>query len=93
MAVDTITTSKEEFTGGLSDVRLTLEYMPVSGAISPEVKVTLTGSGGTSTWDVASIPDGYHIKDDFTSVEPGTKIKLEATECIARLRWCETILC
>jgi hypothetical protein len=33
------------------------------------------------------------MKSGFMSVEPGTKVTLDATETTARLRWCETFCC
>ena len=89
--VDPATSPKERFVGGIEDVRLTLEYMK-TGA-SPKVKITITDAEGTTVWDVTTIPDGYHVKDKFATVSPGAKIKVEVTDCRARLRWCEIISC
>lgn len=86
--------TQEALIGGIKDVQLKLEYMPAEGAASPSVKVTITNSDGTtSTWDESSIPSGYHMKNDFVKTTPGTKVKIEVNEAIARLRWCETIEC
>ena len=89
--VDAASSPKEAFIGGLEDVSLTLEYM--KSGTSPEVKLTITNGGETTAWDVTGITDGYTIKDDFASIAPGSQIKLEVTDCTARLRWCETIHC
>ena len=93
LSVDSSTSPKEALIGGLCDTSLTLEYMAEEGAAFPSIKITLTGSDGTSTWEESSIPAGYHVKSDFSTVSPGTKVKIEVTEAIARLRWCETICC
>lgn len=78
--------------GGTRDVRLTLEYMAVDGASAPDVNVTITApSGVKSTWGVSPVPSGYHVKDDLATVAPGTKVEIQVTETVARLRWCEFI--
>lgn len=85
---------KELFIGGICDVKLTLEYMPASGASSPKVTVTITApDGSTSTWQEDPIASGYHVKSDFSTVAPGSKIELEVAEAMARLRWCEVVKC
>ena len=91
LSVDTTTTSKDTFVGGSRDVLLTLEYMPVTGATSPSVKLVVEDAGGTTDWDLTSVPDGYHVKSNFASVAPGAKLTLSANECLARLRWFELI--
>ena len=92
LSVDNTNKVKEIFAGGLEDANLTLEYMPVTPATAT-VKVTITGPGGTTVWDGGGVADGYHVKDDFAPVAPGSKIKIEVNDCIARLRWCEEICC
>ncbi len=93
LSVDTSNSPKEALIGGLCNSCLTLEYMPTEGATSPAIKITFTGPDGTSTWEESSIPAGFHVKSDFSTVSPGTKVKIEVTDVIARLRWCETICC
>jgi hypothetical protein len=89
--VEGASATNTKFIGGFHDVTLTLEYMK-TGA-SPSLKVTLTDGSETTIWEVTGIADGYKIKEDLTSVSPGTSVKVEATDCTARLRWCEVIAC
>jgi hypothetical protein len=89
--VDDSSSPKEVFVGGIYDTHFTLEYMPVTGATNPAVKLTITDDGNTSTWDDASISDEYHVKSDFPKVSPGAKATLETTEALARLRWFEVV--
>lgn len=94
IAADSTNTSAEALIGGLSDVRLTLEYMADEGKTSTAtVVITITGSEETTTLEIKNIAAGYHIKDDFAAVKPGSKVKLEVNDCSARLRWCEVISC
>jgi len=92
--VDASSPTKEAFIGGSTDVKLTLEYMPATGASSPSVTITITApDGSTSTWQEDPIPAGYHVKSDFSTVAPGSKIELQVAEAMARLRWCEVVSC
>lgn len=91
--VDAASSPKELFVGGLREARLTLEYMPVTGATSAAVKITITGADGTSTWEETPVAEGFHVKRDFSTVATGSTITVEVTEVIARLRWCEVISC
>lgn len=94
ISVTTAVPTEEALIGGTQDVKLTLEYTPDAGAADPSVTVTITGTGGqTTTWKATNIPAGYHVKNDFVSVAPGSKVQLDVVECTARLRWCEAITC
>lgn len=93
VSVDSVTNMKDVMIGGTTHASLTLEYVPDAGATSPSVKVTVAIGGSTSTWQETSMTDGYHVKSKLLSVEPGSKVTLEVTEAMARLRWCETICC
>ncbi|NLI83728.1 MAG: hypothetical protein GX443_18900 [Deltaproteobacteria bacterium] len=93
VSADTANPSREAFIGGSRNVRLTIEYMPVTGATTPSVKVVVTDSSDSSEWNVTTIPAGYHVKEDFASAAPGSTVKLEVKECMARLRWCEALCC
>src|SRR5512141_481607 len=93
LAVDAATPSQETFIGGKGDVHLTLEYLVDAGAPAPKVTLTFTSGGSTSTWTDSGIAEGYHVKDSFMAVQPGTKVTIEVTGAAARLRWCETICC
>ena len=93
VSVDSATSMKEALIGGTTNASLTLEFAPDGGATSPSVKVTVEIGGSISTWQETSMTDGYHVKSQLLSVEPGAKVTLEVTEAMARLRWCETICC
>jgi len=93
VTADSAGTTAEGMIGGNCDVHLSLEYATDAGATSPSVKVTITDGGATSTWEESSIPEGYHVKTDFASLSPGSKVTLEVNEATARLRWCETVCC
>jgi hypothetical protein len=83
----------QAFVGGAAPARLSLEYVVDDGASSPTIKVTTVSAGSTSTWEETAPASGYQVKSDFMSVQPGTKVTLDATETTARLRWCETFCC
>ena len=92
LSVDTASSPKETFVGGIKDVRLTLEYTPTDPTTN-SIKITIDGSGGTTTWDATNVSDGYYVKDDFAPVAPGSKVIVGVNNCMARLRWCEVIAC
>jgi hypothetical protein len=79
--------------GGMSDARLTLEYLPDAGSTTASVTLTIAGPEGTDTVTLDSIPAGYHVKDDLVAVTPGSTLTLKVAGCIARVRWCEEIAC
>ncbi|OQZ05082.1 MAG: hypothetical protein B6D34_00585 [Candidatus Brocadia sp. UTAMX1] len=94
LAVDTAISTRDTFVGGIEDVNLTLEYMSDGGTPGTRtVTITITSGGGTTVWKETNIADGYHVKDDFASIQPGANVKIEVADCKARLRWCETICC
>lgn len=82
---------KELFIGGACEVRLTLEYMPIPEAAAPAVQVAITDAGSTSTWSETAISEGYHTKNDFSTVKPGARVTVTVTDSVARLRWCEVL--
>jgi hypothetical protein len=83
----------ESLVGGVSTAHLSLEYLVDTDAASPSIKVTVVSGGSTSTWEETSPATTYQCKGDLMSVEPGTRLTLEASGATARLRWCETICC
>jgi hypothetical protein len=92
--VDVTSPAQEALVGGRCDAHLTLEYLVEAGAAATaQVTVTVTSDGTTSTWTDTGISEGYHVKDAFLTVKPGSKVKVEVADAIARLRWCETICC
>lgn len=93
LTADPTLTPAEVLVGGKSDAHLSLEYLVETGAVAPQVTVTITSDGLTSTWNDTGIAPGYHVKESFASAKPGSKVKLEVVDALARLRWCETICC
>jgi hypothetical protein len=91
--VDAETPSKDAFVGGHSEARLTLEYLIEDGAEAPSVSVTVSSAGQTLNWTASDTGVGYHVYDQFGAVKPGSKVTLEASGALARLRWCETLCC
>ena len=91
IAADTSSPSKQALVGGAEDVHLLLEYSPDAGATSPSVKVTITDSTGDVTFNITTVPAGYHVKRDFASAAPGATVKLDVTACSAHLRWFELV--
>jgi hypothetical protein len=85
--------SKDAFVGGVSDARLTLEYLIEEGADATSVSVTVSGAGQTLNWTASDTTAGYHVYDQFGAVKPGSKVTLEASGALARLRWCEAFCC
>lgn len=93
VVVDNTVTTKEALIGGYGSVHLTLEYLPKEGATSASIQVSVTLAGNTVTWQETPIAGGYHVKTDFSAAAPGSKVTVEATDVMARLRWCERVCC
>ncbi|HSB73515.1 MAG TPA: hypothetical protein VLT62_29670 [Candidatus Methylomirabilis sp.] len=93
LAADGTTSPQEALVGGHRDVRLSIEYLVESGAPAPAITVSVTSNGSTSTWEETSIGTGYHVSEGFLTVKAGSKVRLEVTDAVARVRWCETICC
>ena len=91
--VDAETPSRQALVGGRSEARLTLEYLVEEGAEAPSVSVTVAGPGQTLTWTATDTAAGYHVYDQFGAVKPGSRVTLEASGALARLRWCEAVCC
>ena len=91
---DTTTTTAQAFVGGTAPARLTVEYIGEEGGeTAGSVTVTVTTDSQTATWSDSSIAAGYHVNDQLPAAKPGSKLVLEVTGAVARLRWCETICC
>ncbi len=95
ITVDPSSTPKEALVGGSRDAALTLEYVPDTGkSATAAVTLTITSPDGTtSTWNVTGMTEEFHVKDDFASLSPGSRIKLEVVDATARVRWCEAVCC
>lgn len=93
LEADGASSPQEALIGGTRPSHLSLEYLVEAGAAAPEVKVTLTSDGTSSTWTDSGIAEGYHVNESFLTAQPGTKVKLEVTDAMARLRWCESVCC
>ena len=91
IAADTANPSKQALVGGEEKASLLLEYSSDAGAASPSVKVTITDSTGDATFNITSVPAGYHVKRDFASAAPGATVKLDVSACSAHLKWFELV--
>lgn len=84
--------SQEFLIGGEEAAQLTLEYLKADAATAPSIKVVVLGPGGaTTTWGEDPVTDGYHVRADVATVEPGSRVTVTTVETIARIRWWETI--
>jgi hypothetical protein len=90
-------TQREAFIGGGCCVHLSVEFMPksLSGTDSGAVNVTVKDSEGTMLrWGKIVEPgSGYQIKESIISTNPGAILYLDASNAIARVRWCECFSC
>jgi hypothetical protein len=77
--------------GGAADVEPILEYLPEAGGAAPEVTVEQAGTSATILFHETGITAGYHVVELGVAVPPGTRLRLSAKDCFARLRWCERI--
>ena len=93
LEVDTTTTSRVGVTGGDTPARFTLEYYVDAGTESASVTLTLLSNGQTTTWSDSNVAAGYHVQQQLSPMPPGTKVTLQASNALARLRWCETFCC
>lgn len=87
------TTTQEALIGGSAIVHPTLEYLVKEGAAAPQVTVTITADGATTTWSESGIDVGYHVKTDFAGISPGAVVQVDTVDVTARLRWCERLCC
>jgi hypothetical protein len=85
--------SKQTFVGGLDVANLTLEWIKDPSAASASVTITVSSKDGDATQTLSTTSEGYQIKDWVMSVKPGCQVKVAATDCGARIRWCETLSC
>ncbi len=82
----------ECFVGGSSATRAVLEFMPLTGAATPSLKVTITPKGKEpKLWSPEPMPAEYVVKKDFDDLAVGTRVLIEVNEVIARIRWFETV--
>jgi len=85
-------TTAEALVGGLAPAQLTLEYLVESGATSPSVTVTVTADGQTTTMSETNTAPSYYTRQ-LSPARPGSKLMLQASNALARLRWCEIVCC
>ena len=85
--------SAQALVGGSAPVYLSMEYLVDTGAKAPSITLTATSDAATSTWQETSPGSGYQVKAHFMSIQPGTTLKVDATEATARVRWCESFCC
>ena len=58
---------------------LSLEYLVDDGAVVAVDQGDDGPAGSTSTWEETSPATGFQVKSDFMTVQPGTKVTLDAT--------------
>lgn len=84
--------------GGGCCVHLSIEYMPVpkllsKGGVPTLVSVAVMDSEGTGlVWQKVGI-DGYNVKEDIITTNPGARLMVMALNAVARVRWCEVFSC
>jgi hypothetical protein len=86
--------------GGGCCVHLSVEYMPSNqlGVLSSAKPVALVGVGvldsqGTFlAWGKLGV-EGYAIKEDIITTNPGARLLVVALNAVARVRWCEVFSC
>ncbi len=79
----------EAVVGGTVEAQVFVEYMKEVAADPGSITVTVTSGGVSSIWEETDIADGYHVKSDLPKVSPGSKIRLEVNNALARARWLE----
>jgi hypothetical protein len=89
--IDPAVPKKEIIIGQPTHTTPSLEYMSVEGAAAPTISLKIIGTGGTTSWEENPVTPGYHIKSDFSALQPGSKIIIEVKEVVARLRWWEAL--
>ncbi len=86
--------------GGGCCVHLSVEYMPSNqlGVLATAKPVALVGVGvldsqGTLlAWGKLGV-EGYAIKEDIITTNPGARLLVVALNAVARVRWCEVFSC
>jgi hypothetical protein len=89
LQADPTTATADALIGGSIKVQAYVEYISAGGSGTPDVKVTTTVLGVASTWEDSAISEGYHVKCDLALLPPGSKLHIEATNAVLRVRWVE----
>jgi len=82
--------------GGGCCVQLSVEYMPATVSLQPQVcsvVIEVQDSEGTLMAWSKQFADGYHVKECVITTYPGAKLILLVKNAIARVRWCEIFSC
>lgn len=85
--------SETAIIGGGCCVHLSVEYMRIpSVTIYDESGFVVEVRDTEATkiqWGKGSFKDGYHIKEDIITTNPGAALIVKASNAIVRVRWCE----
>lgn len=92
LEVDATSPDAGTFTGAGGASGATVEYLVEAGAAAPVVSVDIAADNFSTTWKDTAIAPGFHVHQ-FGPLPAGAKLKLSATDAMARLRWCETVCC
>ncbi len=89
------TTRVQGFIGGGCCVSLSVEYAPQTPTTAFGVEVEVEDSEGTTlVWRRSETAGtGYRVKECIITTKPGAKLGLVASNCTARVRWCEVFSC
>src|SRR3954467_11706111 len=83
-------TSAAAFTGEGGASGAVVEYFIDPGAPAPRVTVDIVSSGTSPTRTAPPATTGFPAHH-FGPLPSGTKLMLQATDAMARLRWCEPV--
>jgi hypothetical protein len=86
--------------GGGCCVHLSIEYMPAQstqslskGGVPALVAVAVIDSQGTILlWGKMGV-EGYTVKEDIVTTNPGARLTIVTLNAVARVRWCEVFSC
>lgn len=83
------------FIGGGCCVTLAVEYAPLTPTSTFSAAVLVGDAEGTLLlWGRTEQPGaGYRIHEGIITTKPGARLALIATNCTARVRWCEVFSC
>jgi hypothetical protein len=85
----------QAFIGGGCCVSLSVEYAPSSPTVQAVVGIVVSDSEGTILSWIRTEPvgAGYKVKECVITTNPGAHLVVVASNCTARVRWCEIFSC
>jgi hypothetical protein len=82
--------SESTIIGGGCCVHLSVEFMSMTDPSTASFSISVLDSENTLiSWGKNSLDEGYHIKEDIITTNPGAILKVTAENAIVRVRWCE----